>query len=447
MVLLRWQQKSGIVSPAELKRLADAGDLRPNDLVWRDGMTNWSAARNVRGLFEAGTDGGEAAEAGSPFKESVVVTRGQCNEPFDVVNRMTDFVGQAEIIEAIERRLDNVSKLGLPFPHTLFCGPPDFGKVTLALLIARDLGVGYQIASATALTAPKDIITYLTNGEERSILLIEDIDSFPETMCEFLVPAMEDFRIDMTLGEGVNARTVNMSLRPFTLIGTSSRPSRVNRKLLSWFTTYNFKPYTEDEFSQIVRIMALRNRLDLPVECVPLVISCCGGSLADAAMLLKRIRGYLGENVNLAPEVLRTTLDLLGYEGERTCVISLQDKLRSMTGVEFEEFVALLFQRQDYRVEYTKTTGDHGVDLLLRKNNKLTAAQCKRWEGTVGEPIVRDFYGSMISCGADMGIIVTTAYFTPQAVAFAANKPITLMDLDSLLHAGQGVHGEHILFQ
>ena len=330
-------------------------------------------------------------------------------------------------------------KLGLPFPHTLFCGPPDSGKATLALLLARELGVGYQTASATGLTTPKDIIPYLTNAEEWSIFLIEDIDTFPEPMGEFLVPVMEESRVDLTLGEGENARLISMALRPFTIIGTTSRPSRVNRNLLSWFTTYNFKPFSDVEFSRIVRIMALRSRIDLPVESVPLVISSCGGSLADAAVLLKRIRGYLGECVHLAPEVLRTTLDLLGYDGKRTDVISLQDKLRSMTGVEFEEFVGMLFQKQNYRVEFTKATGNHGIDLLLRKNNSLTAVQCKQWEGSVGEPIVRDFYGSMISCGADTGMIVTTSCFTSQAIAFAANKPIALVDMDYLLHAGQGV--------
>ncbi len=137
--------------------------------------------------------------------------------------------------------------------------------------------------------------------------------------------------------------------------------------------------------------------------------------------------------------MLRTILDLLGYEGKRATTVTLAGKLRSMTGIEFEEFAALVFKKQGYRVEFTGGTGDHGVDLLLRKNNKQTVVQCKRWEGSVGEPIVRDFYGSMISCGADLGIIVTTAYFTQQAIAFAANKPIMLLDLDLLLQAAQGV--------
>ena len=86
-------------------------------------------------------------------------------------------------------------------------------------------------------------------------------------------------------------------------------------------------------------------------------------------------------------------LDLLGYNGKREDLISLQDKLRSMTGEEFEEFVGTLFQEQGYRVEFTGATGDHGVDLMLRNGNALTAVQCKRREGSVGEPTVRGFTG------------------------------------------------------
>jgi restriction system protein len=98
-----------------------------------------------------------------------------------------------------------------------------------------------------------------------------------------------------------------------------------------------------------------------------------------------------------------------------------------------EEFVARLFQDQGYRVEFTQVTGDHGIDLFIWKDSNKTAVQCKRWDGSVGEPVVRDFYGSMMSCGADLGIIVSTACFTTPAVAFAANKPVRLIDLDALI--------------
>jgi len=135
---------------------------------------------------------------------------------------------------------------------------------------------------------------------------------------------------------------------------------------------------------------------------------------------------------------MKRTLNYLGYEGNRPTSISLATKLNSMSGQEFEEFVAAVYKKKGYRIEYTQVTGDHGIDLVMRKDNKKTVVQCKRWNDSVGEPIVRDFFGSMVSEGADQGVIVTTASFTPQAVAFAANKPITLVDLDLLLQLDKG---------
>lgn len=86
-----------------------------------------------------------------------------------------------------------------------------------------------------------------------------------------------------------------------------------------------------------------------------------------------------------------------------------------------------------FHVELTATTGDHGIDLIVRKNNRQGVVQCKRWADSVGEPVVRDFYGALLNCGSKSGFIFTTAYFTSQAIAFVENKPIKLVDMDSLL--------------
>ena len=122
-------------------------------------------------------------------------------------------VGQREVYARLEIAVDAASKRGEPLGHILFDGPPGLGKTTFATCIPRDLGVGFQIASGAALTAPKDVIPYLTNAEERSVLFIDEIHRLPKAVEEFLYPAMEDFRIDLTLGEGVNARTINMPLQ------------------------------------------------------------------------------------------------------------------------------------------------------------------------------------------------------------------------------------------
>ncbi|MEX0711669.1 MAG: AAA family ATPase, partial [Pirellulales bacterium] len=137
--------------------------------------------------------------------------------------RMRDMVGQRAVFERLDIVLDAARKRGEPLGHILFDGPPGLGKTTFATVIPRELGAALQIASGAALAAPKDLIPYLTNAEEKSILFIDEIHRLPKAVEEFLYPAMEDFRIDITLGEGVNARTINMALRPFTLIGATTR--------------------------------------------------------------------------------------------------------------------------------------------------------------------------------------------------------------------------------
>ena len=124
--------------------------------------------------------------------------------------RMCDMVGQREVLARLESPSMRRQNGGEPLGHILFDGPPGLGKTTFAICIPHDLGVDLQIASGAALTAPKDIIPYLTNAEERSVLFIDEIHRLPKAVEEFLYPAMEDFRIDLTLGEGVNARTINM---------------------------------------------------------------------------------------------------------------------------------------------------------------------------------------------------------------------------------------------
>jgi len=117
-------------------------------------------------------------------------------------------VGQREVYARLEIAVDAAAKRGEPLGHILFDGPPGLGQNDFATCIPRDLGVACQIASGAALTAPKDVIPYLTNAEERSVVFIDEIHRLPKAVEEFLYPAMEDFRIDLTLGEGVNAKTI-----------------------------------------------------------------------------------------------------------------------------------------------------------------------------------------------------------------------------------------------
>jgi restriction system protein len=104
-----------------------------------------------------------------------------------------------------------------------------------------------------------------------------------------------------------------------------------------------------------------------------------------------------------------------------------------MSGVEFENWVADYFRKQGYAVEPTPVTGDHGIDLILRKDSAVFGVQCKRWSDAIGEPVLRDFYGSVSNGNFAGGFVVTTSSFTDPARLFAEGKPITLVGLADLI--------------
>ncbi|MBC7352965.1 MAG: Holliday junction branch migration DNA helicase RuvB [Thermogutta sp.] len=179
--------------------------------------------------------------------------------------RMEEMVGQRAVYERLKIAIDAALKRNEPLGHILFDGPPGLGKTTFALCIPRHLGVSVQIASGATLKAPKDLIPYLTNAEERSVLFIDEIHRMQKAVEEFLYPAMEDFRIDITLGEGVNARTLNIRLKPFTLIGATTRSGLLSAPLRDRFhMREHLDFYTVEELAEIVRRNA--RKLNVPIE-------------------------------------------------------------------------------------------------------------------------------------------------------------------------------------
>lgn len=149
--------------------------------------------------------------------------------------RIADMVGQREVIEVLQIAIDAASKRDEPLGHILFDGPPGLGKTTFATCIPREMGVSVQMASGPSLKAPKDIIPYLTNLEDRSVLFIDEIHRLPKAVEEYLYTAMEDYRIDIVLGDGVSARTLNLQLKPFTLIGATTRAGMLSGPLRDRF--------------------------------------------------------------------------------------------------------------------------------------------------------------------------------------------------------------------
>ncbi|MEW4562477.1 Holliday junction branch migration DNA helicase RuvB [Bremerella sp. JC770] len=178
---------------------------------------------------------------------------------------ISEMVGQLEVRERLKVVVDAAVKRDEPLGHILFDGPPGLGKTTFATCIPKDLGVNFQLTSGPALQAPKDLVPYLTNADEKSILFIDEIHRLPKAVEEYLYTAMEDFRIDIVLGEGTNARTINLQVKPFTLIGATTRSGMLTAPLRDRFPLREHLDfYTHEELAEIIR----RNsrKLDVTID-------------------------------------------------------------------------------------------------------------------------------------------------------------------------------------
>jgi Holliday junction DNA helicase RuvB len=178
--------------------------------------------------------------------------------------RIKDMVGQRDVIERLNIVVDAARKRGEPLGHILFDGPPGLGKTTFANCLPRELNVPLITASGPALKAPKDLLPFLTNMEERAIFFIDEIHRLPKAVEEYLYTAMEDFRLDIILGEGINARTINMRIKPFTLIGATTRAGMLSAPLRDRFSTREHLGfYSLPELTEIVRRSATKLQVTL----------------------------------------------------------------------------------------------------------------------------------------------------------------------------------------
>lgn len=181
-------------------------------------------------------------------------------------SRMSQMVGQRDVIARLRIAIDAANRRGETLGHVLFDGPPGLGKTTFAHCIPQELGVHIDFLSGPSLKAPKDLVPNLTNLQARQVLFIDEIHRIPKAVEEYLYTAMEDFRIDLILGEGINARTHNFRLKPFTLIGATTRAGMLTGPLRDRFQIREHLDFYQlDELTEIVT----RNALKLNVEIAP----------------------------------------------------------------------------------------------------------------------------------------------------------------------------------
>jgi Holliday junction DNA helicase RuvB len=231
--------------------------------------------------------------------------------------RFSEMVGQRAVFERLSIAVDASRKRGETLGHILLDGPPGLGKTTFATCIPRELGTTLQIASGAALAAPKDLLPYLTNAAEGSVLFIDEIHRLPIAVEEFLYPAMEDFRVDITLGDGVAARTINMPLKPFTLVGATTRSGLLSAPLRDRFVIReHLDYYSPEELAEIVRRSAGKLQMPMDDETAWEIARRSRGTPRLANNRLRWIRDYSTSRAEgrLDVEIARVALAMQGID-------------------------------------------------------------------------------------------------------------------------------------
>src|ERR1700710_677043 len=207
--------------------------------------------------------------------------------------RLADFVGQQQARENLSIFIEAAKARAEPLDHVLFSGPPGLGKTTLAQIVARELGVNFRSTSGPVLAKAGDLAAILTNLEARDVLFIDEIHRLNPAVEEILYPAMEDFELDLVIGEGPSARSVKIGLAPFTLVGATTRSGLITTPLRDRFgipVRLNF--YTPEELLSIVVRGAKVLGLGLTRDGAREIAARSRGTPRIAGRLLKRVRDF-----------------------------------------------------------------------------------------------------------------------------------------------------------
>lgn len=226
--------------------------------------------------------------------------------------KLADVVGQRRVVERLQIMLNAARKRQEPLGHLLLDGPPGLGKTTFATVLPRELGTECQITSGPTLSAPKDLLPYLTNMTWGSVLFIDEIHRLPPAVEEFIYPVMEDFRVDISLGEGINARTINMKLKPFTVIGATTRSGMLTAPLRDRFVNREHLDFYEvDDLCEIITRNARKLRSDITPEAAKEIAIRARGTPRKANNLLRWSRDYADSEANgqISTEIARHALE------------------------------------------------------------------------------------------------------------------------------------------
>ncbi|KQB38242.1 MULTISPECIES: Holliday junction branch migration DNA helicase RuvB [Flavobacterium] len=249
-------------------------------------------------------------------------TNGYNPEELDLEKRLRplsfdDFAGQDQVLENLKVFVAAANQRGEALDHTLFHGPPGLGKTTLANILANELEVGIKITSGPVLDKPGDLAGLLTNLDERDVLFIDEIHRLSPIVEEYLYSAMEDFKIDIMIESGPNARTVQINLNPFTLIGATTRSGLLTAPMRARFgISSRLQYYTTELLTTIVERSSSILKMPISLDAAIEIAGRSRGTPRIANALLRRVRDFaqIKGNGTIDLEIARYALKALNVD-------------------------------------------------------------------------------------------------------------------------------------
>jgi Holliday junction DNA helicase RuvB len=232
---------------------------------------------------------------------------------------LAEFVGQERVKEQLGIALEAAKGRREALDHLLLAGPPGLGKTSLAFIVREELGVGIRTVAGPALERKGDIAAILTALEERDVLFVDEIHRLSRAVEEILYPALEDFRLDIVVGQGPAARTLTLDLPPFTLVGATTRTGLLTTPLRDRFgLTYRLDYYTPEELASIVRRSARILGVEIEEAAAAEIARRARGTPRVANRILRRVRDVAEVRYDgaVTTDVTREALELLEVDGE-----------------------------------------------------------------------------------------------------------------------------------
>lgn len=231
--------------------------------------------------------------------------------------RFEEYVGQNAVVDSISVAVSAASRRGDALDHVLLHGPPGLGKTTIAHIIAREMDSRLVHTSGPAMERPADVVGILSNLDERDVLFIDEIHRLSSAVEEYLYSAMEDFRVDFTTGQGAFAKTINLPLQPFTLIGSTTRVGMLSAPLRDRFgLVYHLDYYTEDQLTSVVQRSAGILDVEVTETGAAEIARRSRGTPRIANRLLRRVRDYaeVKHNGVIDLDIAKDALQLEGVD-------------------------------------------------------------------------------------------------------------------------------------